>query len=346
MDTSENRQLCISSPLQQSTDVHSWNTRPLHYLWPPEIEKIQPRGSADALQTRNQHSPSARARGTPPTPKKEMNDPAKLLLGESPPAPTPARLLARQPGALGSWGHLLPLSERQLASATLRCLRNAMPHSVIVRVLQYAIIDDEPLETTLALVDRAIRNEVPVQEKGQPPTGARPCQSRWWNQYRRAVVDSLHGLAERCELQLVVAHHAAKLVDLIWLLPHSQNDSKAWTAKTLRSRAAYLCVGALRVAADAHGVEEPSLSSLEKAVPDLFAQQCRQSDARECELYVRQHIGWRVLTPTPLHFLRIYVSKRPLYPESTDVLADHHRNQPVNDEVRVERLFLYVQKWC
>ena len=82
-----------------------------------------------------------------------------------------------------------------------------MPHSVIVRVLQYAIVDSEPLETTLALVDRAIRNEVPVQEKGQPPTGARPCQSRWWNQYRRAVVDSLHGLAERCELQLVVAHH-------------------------------------------------------------------------------------------------------------------------------------------
>ena len=139
-----------------------------------------------------------------------MNDPAKLLLGESPPAPTPARLLTRQPGALGSWGHLLPLSERQLASATLRCLRNAMPHSVIVRVLQYAIVDDEPLETTLALVDRAIRNEVPVQEKG-PPTGARPCQSRWWNQYRRAVVDSLHGLAERCELELVVAHHAANL---------------------------------------------------------------------------------------------------------------------------------------
>ena len=135
-------------------------------------------------------------------------------------------------------------------------------------------------------------------------------------------------------------------MDLIWLLPHSQNDEKAWTAKTLRSRAAYLCVGALRVAADAHGVEEPSLSSLEKAVPDLFAQQCRQSDARECELYVRQHIGWRILAPTPLHFLRIYVSKRPLYPESTDVLADHHRNQPVNDEVRVERLFLYVQKWC
>ena len=135
-----------------------------------------------------------------------MNDPAKLLLGESPPAPTPARLLTRQPGALGSWGHLLPLSERQLASATLRCLRNAMPHSVIVRVLQYAIIDDEPLETTLALVDRAIRAEVPVTEKG-PPTGTRPCQSRWWNQYRRAVVDSLHGLAERCELQLVVAHH-------------------------------------------------------------------------------------------------------------------------------------------
>jgi hypothetical protein len=139
---------------------------------------------------------------------------------------------------------------------------------------------------------------------------------------------------------------AAKLVDLIWLLPHSTNDAKAWTAKTLRSRAAYLCVGALRVAADAHGVEEPSLALLEKAVPDLFAQQCRQSDARECELYVRQHIGWRILAPTPLHFLRIYVSKRPLYPESTDVLADHHRNQPVNDEVRVERLFLYVQKWC
>ena len=85
-----------------------------------------------------------------------------------------------------------------------------MPHSVIVRVLQYAIVDDEPLETTLALVDRAIRNEVPVQEKG-PPTGTRPCQSRWWNQYRRAVVDSLHGLAERCELELVVAHHAANL---------------------------------------------------------------------------------------------------------------------------------------
>jgi hypothetical protein len=240
----------------------------------------------------------------------------------------------------------LPWQERQLASQTLRCLRNAMPHSVIVRVLQYAIIDNEPLETTLALVDRAIRAEVPVQEKGQPPTGARPCQSRWWNQYRRAVVDSLHGLAERCELQLVVAHHAAKLVDLIWLLPHASSDEKAWTAKTLRSRAAYLCVGALRVAADAHQVEEPSSTLLEKAVPDLFAQQCRQSDARECELYVRQHIGWRILTPTPLHFLRIYVSKRPLYPESTDVLADHHRNQPVNDEVRVERLFLYVQKWC
>ena len=139
---------------------------------------------------------------------------------------------------------------------------------------------------------------------------------------------------------------AAKLVDLIWLLPHASSDEKAWTAKTLRSRAAYLCVGALRVAADAHQVEEPSSALLEKAVPDLFAQQCRQSDARECELYVRQHIGWRILTPTPLHFLRIYVSKRPLYPESTDVLADHHRNQPVNDEVRVERLFLYVQKWC
>ncbi len=273
-----------------------------------------------------------------------MNDPAKLLLGESPPAPTPARLLARQPGSIEAWGHLLPWQERQLASATLRCLRNAMPHSVIVRVLQYAIVDDEPLETTLALVDRAIRNEVPVQEKG-PPTGTRPCQSRWWNQYRRAVVDSLHGLAERCELELVVAHHAAKLVDLIWLLPHASNDNKAWTAKTLRSRAAYLCVGALRVAADAHGVDV-CLRTLEQAVPDLFAQQCRQSDARECELYVRQHIGWRVLTPTPLHFLRIYVSKRPLYPESTDVLADHHRNQPVNDEVRVERLFLYVQKWC
>ena len=219
-----------------------------------------------------------------------------------------------------------------------------MPHSVIVRVLQYAIVDNEPLETTLALVDRAIRNEVPVTEKG-PPTGTRPCQSRWWNQYRRAVVDSLHGLAERCELELVVAHHAAKLVDLIWLLPHSTNDAKAWTAKTLRSRAAYLCVGALRVAADAHGVDV-CLETLEQAVPDLFAQQCRQSDSRECELYVRQHIGWRVLTPTPLHFLRIYVSKRPLYPESTDVLADHHRNQPVNDEVRVERLFLYVRKWC
>ena len=135
-----------------------------------------------------------------------MNDPSKLLLGESPPAPTPARLLTRQPGALGSWGHLLPWQERQLASATLRCLRNAMPHSVIVRVLQYAIVDSEPLETTLALVDRAIRAEVPIQEKG-PPTGTRPCQSRWWNQYRRAVVDSLHGLAERCELELVVAHH-------------------------------------------------------------------------------------------------------------------------------------------
>ena len=158
-------------------------------------------------------------------------------------------------------------------------------------------------------------------------------------------MDSLHGLAERCELELVVAHHAAKLVDLIWLLPHATNDAKAWTAKTLRSRAAYLCVGALRVAADAHNVQV-CLQTLEQAVPDLFAQQCRQSDARECELYVRQHIGWRVLTPTPLHFLRIYVSKRPLYPESTDVLADHHRNQPVNDEVRVERLFLYVQKWC
>ena len=273
-----------------------------------------------------------------------MNDPAKLLLGESPPAPTPARLLTRQPGSIESWGHLLPWQERQLASATLRCLRNAMPHSVIVRVLQYAIVDNEPLETTLALVDRAIRNEVPVTEKG-PPTGTRPCQSRWWNQYRRAVVDSLHGLAERCELELVVAHHAAKLVDLIWLLPHASNDAKAWTAKTLRSRAAYLCVGALRVAADAHNVDV-CLRTLEQAVPDLFAQQCRQSDARECELYVRQHIGWRVLTPTPLHFLRVYVSKRPLYPESTDVLADHHRNQPVNDEVRVERLFLYVQKWC
>ena len=99
------------------------------------------------------------------------------------------------------------------------------------------------------------------------------------------------------------------------------------------------------MAADAHNIEV-CLQTLEQAVPDLFAQQCRQSDARECELYVRQHIGWRVLTPTPLHFLRVYVSKRPLYPESTDVLADHHRNQPVNDEVRVERLFLYVQKWC
>ena len=95
--------------------------------------------------------------------------------------------------------------------------------------------------------------------------------------------------------------------------------------------------------ADAHGVDV-CLQTLEQAVPDLFAQQCRQSDARECELYVRQHIGWRILTPTPLHFLRIYVSKRPLYPESTDVLADHHRNQPVNDEVRVERLFLSVWK--
>ena len=146
------------------------------------------------------------ARGHAADATKKMNDPAKLLLGESPPAPTPARLLTRQPGSIESWGHLLPWQERQLASATLRCLRNAMPHSVIIRVLQYAIVDDEPLETTLALVDRAIRNEVPVQEKG-PPTGTRPCQSRWWNQYRRAVVDSLHGLAERCELQLVVAHH-------------------------------------------------------------------------------------------------------------------------------------------
>ena len=81
---------------------------------------------------------------------------------------------------------------------------------------------------------------------------------------------------------------------------HASSDEKAWTAKTLRSRAAYLCVGALRVAADAHMVfKKSALQTLEKAVPDLFAQQCRQSDSRECELYVRQHIGWRVLTPTP-----------------------------------------------
>ena len=172
-------------------------------------EKQPARLPADATDSQSQSKQRrgpAEARKYAADATKKMNDPAKLLLGESPPAPTPARLLTRQPGALGSWGHLLPLSERKLASATLRCLRNAMPHSVIVRVLQYAIIDNEPLETTLALVDRAIRNEVPVTEKG-PPTGTRPCQSRWWNQYRRAVVDSLHGLAERCELQLVVAHH-------------------------------------------------------------------------------------------------------------------------------------------
>ena len=197
--------------MQPSTDARSGHTLPLATRDHACSDSASPRGSAERYRRETNTAPSARARGTPPTPQNKMNDPAKLLLGESPPAPTPARLLARQPGALGSWGHLLPLSERQLASATLRCLRNAMPHSVIVRVLQYAIVDNEPLEATLALVDRAIRAEVPVQQKGQPPTGARPCQSRWWNQYRRAVVDSLHGLAEQCELQLVVAHHAANL---------------------------------------------------------------------------------------------------------------------------------------
>ena len=158
-------------------------------------------------------------------------------------------------------------------------------------------------------------------------------------------MDSLHGLAEKCDLELVIAHHAAKLVDLIWLLLYARNDADAWTAKTLRSRAAYLCVGALMVAADAHAVEAPSSVLLEKAVPDLFAQQCRQCNAKACDAYIRRHLGWRKIAPTPLHFLRIYVSKRPLY---TAGPPDYHRNQPVTvaDETRVERLFLYVQKWC
>ena len=281
---------------------------------------------------------------------------AKLLLGEAPPAPTPARLFTRNGGAVAAWGHLLPLTERRMASTTLRCLRNALPHTVILRILQHAVVDAAPLEATLAIVDQAIRAEVPAQEG--PPTGSRPCQSRWWSQYRRAVVDSLHGLAEKCDLELVIAHHAAKLVDLIWLLPHARNDADAWTAKTLRSRAAdawtaktlrsraaYLCVGALTVAADAHAVEAPSSNLLEKAVPDLFAQQCRQSNAKACEAYIRRHLSWRTIAPTPLHFLRIYVAKRPLY---TAGPPDYHQNQPVTvaDDTRVERLFLYVQKWC
>ena len=32
--------------------------------------------------------------------------------------------------------------------------------------------------------------------------------SQWWTRYRRAVVDSLHGLAERCGLPLAVARRA------------------------------------------------------------------------------------------------------------------------------------------
>ena len=76
---------------------------------------------------------------------------------------------------------------------------------------------------------------------------------------RRAVVDSLHGLAERCELQLVVAHHAAKLVDLILVITTCFFRRKGLDGQdsTIQSRVSEKPVGSQRWPRIAHGVEEP-----------------------------------------------------------------------------------------
>ena len=76
---------------------------------------------------------ATKGEGTPSTRPQKMNDPAKLLLRESP---------RRRPRALDETarrhrtvGPPITMTRKgQPTSATLRCLRNAMPHSEIIRV--------------------------------------------------------------------------------------------------------------------------------------------------------------------------------------------------------------------
>ena len=137
--------------------------------------------------------------------------------------------------------------------------------------------------------------------------------SPWWTRYRRAVVDSLHGLAEKCDLDLSVAHHAVRLIDLLWLLPNARDDALRWVARTMREHAAYLCVAALRASARLHRAPVPDDGAFARHVPDLFSKQCQNSDWRTCERYIDLHLGWRVLCVTPLHCLQHFIALKPLY---------------------------------
>ena len=76
----------------------------------------------------------------------------------------------------------------------------------------------------------------------------------------------------------------------------------------------------------------------------------RPAQVADCDVYLEEHLGWRVLAVTPLHYLQFFVAARPLYVESDDAAApkaDYNalREAPVTPE-RYDRLFLYLQKWC
>mmetsp|Transcript_19353 Transcript_19353/g.57513 ORF Transcript_19353/g.57513 Transcript_19353/m.57513 type:complete len:373 (-) Transcript_19353:26-1144(-) len=283
-----------------------------------------------------------------------MDDPLRTF-GRGPVAPSAVLVFARCPSEVTKWGHLLPESERRVARAVLRAHRlsprlRVLPLEVVYKLLPY-LLDDErgagaraPPETPAERRGRLCQAEAALsRELVRAREDRDVLQSPWWTRYRRAVVDSLHGLAEQCDLDLGVAHHAMRLVDLLWLLPNARDSSLRWRARTMRERAAFLCVGALRASAALHGLPAPPASKFAAHVPALFSAQCQHSDPATCERYVSQHLGWRVLAVTPLHQLQYFIGQRPLY--AGPGACDAHRGAPLTPD-KFERLYLYVQKWC
>ena len=254
------------------------------------------------------------------------------------------------------WGHLLPASERRTAFAVLECHARsprlaAVPKDLILRHVLPYVLDGGADDRAGAAerFERLLETEAVLGAQAEAARRAHgSLASPWWTRYRRAVVDSLHGLAEKCDLDLSVAHHAVRLIDLLWLLPNARDDALRWVARTMREHAAYLCVAALRASARLHRAPVPDDGAFARHVPDLFSKQCQNSDWRTCERYIDLHLGWRVLCVTPLHCLQHFIALKPLYARAAGELEgprDFHRDAPVTPD-KFDRLYLYVQKWC
>ena len=252
------------------------------------------------------------------------------------------------PMDINEWGHLLPASARKIAELVLKCHRvspafNRVPGDlVLARILPYVMDNESGYRDASERYARLRETEALLAAQTRASLS-----SPWWTRYRRAVVDSLHGLAEKCNLDLFVAHHAFRLIDLLWLLPHARGEAMRWGVRTMREHAAYLCVAALRISARLHQIPVPEDDVLACHIRDLFSKSSSSGDSRTCERYIDLHLGWRVLCITPLHCLQLFVDQYPLYPMPFCENFDRRgqlRLALTSD--KCDRLYLSIKKWC